>query len=201
MIRYWSKGWLWIIGMPVKKMGEPPPKGRYIVVVNHISYLDTFVLFHSIPGYFRPHGKKEISKIPVVGFIYKQIVIMVDRSNIHSRASSLRLLWHVLDCEGNIIIFPEGTFNETSNKLKEFYDGAFRLAINTQTKILPMIFPDTVSRWHYSGWWKFQPGINRAVYLKPVDAAGLTMTDLPALKQKVYKMMESELNKYKYPVP
>jgi 1-acyl-sn-glycerol-3-phosphate acyltransferase len=199
LIKYWCKGWLWITGMRVTLLGPRPAEGRYVVVVNHISYLDTLVIFPAIPGYFRPLGKKEISKIPIVGFIYKQIVIMVDRSNVHSRARSLRLLWRVLHREGNIIIFPEGTFNETNDVLKSFYDGAFRLAINTQKSILPIIFPDTVHRWHYSAWWKLWPGMNRAVYLPPVDVAGLTLADLPQLKEKVFDLMKTELKKYDYP--
>ncbi len=109
----------------------------------------------------------------------------------------MRLMWRVLHKEGNIIIFPEGTFNETTSTLKEFYDGAFRLAINTQTPILPMVFPDTVDRWHYSGWWKLWPGKNRVVYLEPVPVAGLKMADLPMLKQQVYAVMEAGLLKYK----
>jgi 1-acyl-sn-glycerol-3-phosphate acyltransferase len=197
IIRYWSEWWLWTIGMPVTLVGKRPPKGRYIVVANHISYMDPLVLFAAIPGYFRPLGKKEISVIPIVGFIYKQIVIMVDRSSLHSRARSMRLMWRVVHREGSIIIFPEGTFNETGNPLKEFYDGAFRLAINTQTPILPMIFPDTADRWHYSAWWKLWPGKNRVVYFEPVDIAGMTMADLPELKHKVYMLMENELIKYK----
>lgn len=196
IIRYWATGWLWAIGMPVTILGNRPKSGKYIVVANHISYLDTLVIFPAIPGYFRALGKKEISKIPVVGFIYKQIVIMVDRSNPHSRAKSLRLLWRVLHRESSIIIFPEGTFNETGATLKDFYDGAFRLAINTQTAIFPMVFPDTVQRWHYSGWWKLWPGKNRVVYLQPVSVTGLTMADLPILKQRVYNLMETELKKY-----
>lgn len=199
IIRTWSIAWLWLIGMPVKVSGKHPPKGKYIIVANHISYLDTLVIFPAIPGHFRPLGKKEISKIPVIGFIYKQVVIMVDRSNAHSRAKSMRLLWRVLNHEANIIIFPEGTFNETQSILKDFYDGAFRLAINTQTPIFPIVFPDTVNRWHYSGWWKFWPGINRAVRLEPIEVNGLAMEDLPALKQQVFLRMEAELKKYSYP--
>lgn len=201
LIRYWAVVWLWLIGMPVKVSGKQPPKGKYIVVANHISYLDTIVIFPAIPGHFRPLGKKEISKIPVIGFIYKQVVIMVDRSNAHSRAKSMRLLWRVLNHEANIIIFPEGTFNETGEILKEFFDGAFRLAINTQTPIFPVIFPDTVNRWHYSGWWKFWPGTNRAVHLEHVEVAGMTMDDLPELKQKVFKIMEVGLKEFNYPGP
>jgi len=197
IIRLWSIGWLWLIGMPVRISGKRPPEGRYIVVANHISYLDTLVIFPAIPGYFRALGKKEISRIPVIGFIYKQVVIMVDRNNIHSRARSMRLLWRVLHHEGNIIIFPEGTFNETGKPLKAFYDGAFRLAINTQTPIFPVIFPDTINRWHYSAWWKLWPGRNRAVYLQPIEVSGLTMKSLPMLKEQVYTAMETELMKYK----
>ena len=196
IIRYWAIVWLWMIGMRVKISGKRPSAGRYIIVVNHISYLDTIAIFPAIPGYFRALGKKEISKIPVFGFIYKQAVIMVDRSSAHSRAKSLRLLWRVLKNEGNIVIFPEGTYNETTHALKGFYDGAFRLAINTQTAIFPMVLPDTINRWHYSAWWKLWPGKNRAVYLPAVEAEGLTMDKLPELKQRVFKMMETELKKH-----
>ncbi len=199
LIGYWSVWWLWMLGMRVTKLGPPPPEGRYIYIANHISYLDVLVLFPAINGYFRPLGKKEISRIPVVGFIYRQIVIMVDRSSTRSRSRSLRLLWKVLHNEGNIIVFPEGTFNETGGPLKEFYDGAFRLAINTQAPIMPMVFPDTVNRWNYTAWWKFWPGQNRVEYLKPVPTAGLALADLPELKNRIFDDMSAALKKYNYP--
>ena len=195
IVRHWAFFWLWLIGMSVKVTGRYPVKGRYIIVVNHISYLDTLVIFPAIRGYFRTLGKKEISKIPVIGLIYKQMVILVDRDRHQSKAMSFRYMWRVLKNEGNIVIFPEGTFNETGNPLKDFYDGAFRLAINTKTPVLPLIFPDTVNRWDYSAWWKLWPGRNRAVFLEPVEVAGLTLENLPTLKQKVYGLMENELVK------
>ncbi len=195
IIRCWSIFWLWIIGMPVKVKGTVP-EGRYIIVANHISYMDTLIIFPAISSYFRPLGKKEISKVPGLGFIYKQIVILVDRSNAVSRAVSMRLMWRVLRKEGNIVIFPEGTFNETTDTLKSFYDGAFRLALNTQTDILPLILPDTVHRWHYSAWWKIWPGKNRAIFLKPVRVAGMEPGQVAELKQQVFDEMEAELVKY-----
>ncbi len=174
------------------------PEGKkFVIVANHISYLDTLVIFPAIPAYFRPLGKKEITRIPVIGFIYKQVVILVDRSNAVSRSRSMRLMWRVLNKEGNIVIFPEGTFNETPAPLKDFYDGAFRLAITTQTDILPVIFPDTVNRWHYSGWWKLWPGKNRAIFLQPISVAGMELSELPHLKKNVYELMEAALIKYK----
>jgi 1-acyl-sn-glycerol-3-phosphate acyltransferase len=195
----WGRGWFFILGMPVRISGPRPPEGRYVIAVNHISYLDTVLIFPALPGYFRALGKKEISKVPVLGFLYRQIVVMVDRSNAQSRAISMRLMYRALKKESNIIIFPEGTFNETEHKLKEFYTGAFRLAVSSQTPILPVIFPDTVHRWHYSHWWKVWPGKNRVVYLPPVSVAGLTMNDVPALKQHVHDIMKAALQPYNYP--
>ena len=199
ILKTWSTIWLALIGMPLVKRGVRPAKGRYIVVANHISYMDTIVIFPAMPGYFRVLGKKEFARIPVVGFIYKQLVILVDRSNNVSRAISMRLMWRVLRREGSIMIFPEGTFNETDAPLKSFYDGAFRLALTTGADILPIVFPDTLHRWHYSHWWKMWPGRNRVVYLPPVPVAGMTLEQLPELKTRVYGLMEAELQKYRQP--
>lgn len=190
---YWSIVWLWLIGMPVRKHGTLPTTGNFVIVANHISYLDTIVIYAAISRSFRPLGKKEMSKIPLFGLVYRQLVLMVDRSSAHSRAKSMRLMWKALKHECSVIIFPEGTFNETGAPLKSFYDGAFRLAVNTQTTILPVLFPDTVHRWHYSGWWKLWPGRNRAIFLPQVDVAGM---DTNRLKQKVFALMETELKKY-----
>ena len=197
IVKLWAESWLLVTGMRVTRSGPRPGAGRYVAVVNHSSYLDSVVLFPALPSYFRPLGKKEFSKIPVMGFLYKQLAIMVDRSSTESRAKSMKLMWRVLKNEADIIIFPEGTFNETDAPLKEFYNGAFKLAISSQTPILPMLFPDTVNRWHYSAWWKLRPGINRVIYLDAVPVAGMTVADIPMLKDKVYALMEAELLKYK----
>jgi len=197
IIHNWAKFWLLLIGMPMRRSKMRPPEGKYVVVANHISYIDAIVIFPAVPGYFRALGKKEFAKIPVVGFIYKQIVLMVDRSSAHSRAKSMRLMWRALKHECSILIFPEGTFNETPEPLKEFYDGAFRLAINAQTALLPILLPDTVDRWHYSAWWKLWPGKNRVVYMPPVSVEGYTVADIPVLKEQVKSLMEAELMRLK----
>jgi 1-acyl-sn-glycerol-3-phosphate acyltransferase len=63
-----------------------------------------------------------------------------------------------------IFIFPEGTFNETEKPLKDFYDGPFRLAIEMQTPIKPVLFIDTLDRLHYGGLLRLTPGPNRVVF-------------------------------------
>lgn len=192
----WARLWLWLAAMPVRCSGRAP-RGRFVVVANHVSYLDPIVIFDVLPWQFRPLGKKEIAKAPVFGFIYAQMALLVDRSSTHSRAKSMRLMWRVLRHECSIFIYPEGTFNETEELMAPFYDGAFRLAINTGVPILPMIFPDTKDRWHYSHWWKIWPGRNRALYLDPVPVEGLTMKDLPELKEKVRAIMAEAMGRYR----
>lgn len=196
IIQYWSRGWLLLIGMPVRVSGHFPKDQRFVIVANHISYLDTLNIFAAIPEYFRTLAKKEMVKIPVFGFVYKQVAILVDRSSVFSRGKSMRLMWRQLHHQGHIVIFPEGTFNETPAPTKEFFDGAFSLAIKAQTPILPLIFPDTVHRWHYSAWWKFWPGRNRAIFLEPVPVDGLTHDDLHTLRDEVRRRMDEALIQY-----
>jgi 1-acyl-sn-glycerol-3-phosphate acyltransferase len=96
----------------------------------------------------------------------------------------------------SIFIFPEGTFNETGQPVKEFFDGAFRIAIETQTPLKPVLFLDTHARQHYNSVFSLNPGRSRSVFLAPVPVAGLTSADLPALKKKVFAMMEEKLKEY-----
>jgi 1-acyl-sn-glycerol-3-phosphate acyltransferase len=138
-------------------------------------------------------GKAELAKVTVFGFLYRYVAIMVDRSSPDARKKSVLQLKSVLKKGISVFIFPEGTFNTTGQPLKEFYDGAFRIAIETQTPLLPLIFPDTIKRLHYSSIFSFRPGVCRAIFLATEPVEGLTITDLAALKERVYKKMETAL--------
>ncbi len=193
IVQHWSVGWLWLIGMRLRKTGAFPKGQKFVVIANHISYLDTINIYAAVPEYFRTLARKEMAAIPVFGFVYKQVAILVDRSSPESRSKSMRLMWRQLRNECHIALFPEGSFNETGAVMKDFYDGAFRLAIASQMPLLPLLFPDTERRWHYSKWYRLWPGRNRVIYLEPVPVAGLEMKDLPALKERVKEMMEKRL--------
>jgi 1-acyl-sn-glycerol-3-phosphate acyltransferase len=96
----------------------------------------------------------------------------------------------------SIFIFPEGTFNETGAPLKDFYDGAFRIALETETPIKPVLFVDTIHRLHFKSVLSLTPGISRVVFLEEVPVDGLSIQDLPQLKQKVYNVMKKGLMRY-----
>ncbi len=147
--------------------------------------------------HFRILGKAEMAKIPVFGFFYKNAVVMVDRDSAEKRARSVQRLKSVIRKGISVVIAPEGTFNTTTQPLKEFYDGAFRIAIETQTPIKPILFLDTYDRLNYKSVFTLTPGRSRAIYLEEISVTGLTATDVTMLKEKVYHVMESNLIAHK----
>jgi 1-acyl-sn-glycerol-3-phosphate acyltransferase len=65
--------------------------------------------------------------------------------------------------------------------------------------VLPVLFIDTVNRWHYSAWWKLWPGRNRVVFLEPVEVTNMGIEHLPQLKEMVKERMAAKLQEYGYP--
>src|SRR5207253_9916004 len=120
-----------------------------------------------------------------------------DRRDAEKRAESIREMKDFISHKISIFIFPEGTFNETEAPLKAFFDGAFRIAIETETPIKPVLFIDTVDRLHFRSIFTLTPGKCRVVFMDEVPVQGLTMEDLPALKQQVHDMMDSGLRRYR----
>lgn len=195
----WARLWYGCIFIRHKEIYEVAhDKSRqYIFVANHRSYMDIPALVRTMHQPVRVLGKHEMVKFPVFGWIYKAAAIIVDRSSSEKRAKSVRALKAALKHGISIFIFPEGTFNETNAPLKDFYDGAFRIAIETQTPIKPLLFIDTVDRLHWRGIFELTPGRSAVVFMKEIDVSEYTMKDMNILKQNVYEIMEEGLKRYR----
>jgi len=116
---------------------------NYIVVCNHNSMMDVPVSSPGIPGPNKTIAKIEMTKIPVFGMIYKRGSVLVDRKSDQSRKDSFNEMKRVLELGMHMCIYPEGTRNKTDNPLKEFHEGAFRLAVQTGKPIMPAIIFNT----------------------------------------------------------
>jgi 1-acyl-sn-glycerol-3-phosphate acyltransferase len=195
----WSDMWFFMIGIRHKNIYETPHDAdeSFIYVSNHISYLDIPAIVQTFRKPLRPLGKAESAKIPVFGFIYKNSIVTVDRSNPANRAKSVLLLKSILKRGISVLVFPEGTFNETGQPLKKFYDGAFRVAIETGTPVKPVLMLDTYDRMNYRSIFCLQPGKNRSVFLEAIPTAGLSAEDISLLRDKVHAIMEEKLRAYK----
>jgi 1-acyl-sn-glycerol-3-phosphate acyltransferase len=194
----WADLWLFSIGVYHRNMYEVPHdrSRQYIFVANHLSYFDAPVLVKTVRQPVRVLGRSEMSRLPFFGFIYRNAIVTVDRSSQKNRARSVRILKSVLRKGISIFIFPEGTLNETGRPLKDFYDGAFRIAIETQTPIKPILLLDSFNRLHYQSILSLSPGRSRSVFLKEISVEGLHSHDVNTLKEKVFSLMEKKLIEY-----
>ena len=165
----------------------------HIYVGNHGSYLDAIAVCISIPQYFSALGKVEITKVPIFGLIYRRIVVLIDRSSKESREQSVAVLKKEIADGQSILIFAEGTMNQTERPLADFYDGAFRIAIETQTPIIPFVMINNRKLLPRKDPLKARPGLITTIFLPEVSVIGLTMDDVPVLKRKVYDLMENAI--------
>jgi len=195
----WADIWFFLVFIRHRNiyMEKPDDTASYIFVANHISYLDSAIIPKTFRHPIRPLGKVEMSKIPIFGFIYRNTIVTVDRSSAAQRSKSVQQLVSVLHKGISILVFPEGTFNKTGDALKEFYDGAFRIAIETKTPIRPVLFLDSYDRMNYKTIFSLNPGRSRSLFLELVPVEGLTLNDVGALKEKVFVQMEKALRENK----
>lgn len=191
---FFMKAWSWVFSklnfIPYEIVGrENIEKHRaYICVSNHTSYLDLPGIAMTIRGQFRPLAKKELLKIPVFGWITRVTCVVVDRSSNESRKKSMQYLKHILDLGINILIFPEGTQNRTKEIMQPFYDGAFRIAIETQQPLLPMVVIGA-GKLMPPGKFTIKPGKIKIVAGEAIETAGLTLDNLNELKDKTRTVM------------
>ncbi|MBK6263426.1 1-acyl-sn-glycerol-3-phosphate acyltransferase [Marivirga sp. S37H4] len=167
---------------------------NYIFVVNHTSFLDTVAMPQAV-GSFKALAKKELKKIPIFGFIIRAVTEVVDRSSPQSRQESTNRLNKVLKEEGSILVFAEGTMNRTDQPLQRFYDGAFRIAIDAQAKIIPIVVLGA-GKLMKPGSLLMKPGKVEVKIMPPVSAKGLTNKDIVTLKTTVYRQMEEKVIEY-----
>ncbi len=196
--RLWADLWFFFIFIFQKRIYEVPHdrSKSYIFVSNHISYLDAAILPKAYRQPIRPLGKVEMSKVPVFGFIYRMAIVTVDRSSAVNRANSVRVLKSIIGKGISVMVFPEGTFNMGTTPLKEFYDGAFRVAIETQVPIKPVLFLDAYRRLNYKSLFSLTPGLNRILYLDEIPVHTYTIADVSSLKEQVFAIMEKKMIEY-----
>ncbi len=187
--KIWMRVFFFLSGCRLKIIGEEHfEKGQnYIVVSNHNSLMDVPLTTPFIPGPNKTIAKSEMAKIPVFGLIYKRGSILVDRLDKNSRRQSFKLMKDVLKMGMHVCIYPEGTRNKTELPLKAFHDGAFRLAVETGTPIIPTLMFNTKKVLPAGKAFFFWPAKMKLHFLPPVPVhAG---DNYEALKEKLYLLM------------
>lgn len=189
--RIWMGIYLPLVGVRLKIKGRDNfKKGEnYVVVCNHNSLMDVPVTSPGIPGGNKTIAKIEMAKIPLFGLIYKRGSVLVNRKSEESRLKSYAYMRQVLNMGLHMCIYPEGTRNKTNNPLKEFKDGAFRLAIETKKPIIPAVLFNTKTVMPQNKKFFFWPSKIEMHFLEPVSVDGLQIEHAKHLKDKVFELM------------
>ena len=119
-----------------------PKRTSYVLVANHTSYIDPFVMLRVSKNPFVFVGKKELVKIPIFGYLYKRAAIMVNRSDKKSRWEVYGRAEKKLALGYSICVFPEVSYEDDTVFLNPFKRGAFKIAIDHQLPVVPMVFYD-----------------------------------------------------------
>src|SRR5690606_6605238 len=138
--RIWSTFFFTLIAIRVRYVNRDLIKSdqQYIIVSNHFSYLDIPVL-----GFINKDivfvGKSSLGKIPLFGYMFRNLHIAVDRKSLKSRADSILRTKQALEEGSSVVMFPEGGITSTAPPLMgRFKDSAFKIAIEKQIPIIPV---------------------------------------------------------------
>jgi 1-acyl-sn-glycerol-3-phosphate acyltransferase len=159
------------------------PRRPYVVVSNHESFADILLISH-LPWDMKWLSKAELFRIPVMGWLMHLAGdVPVKRGFGPSAAEAMARCREVLTRRVSVMIFPEGTRSRTA-ELLPFKDGAFRLAIDANVPILPLALHGTGPALPKHDW-RFGRSTAVVEVLEPVETAGLTPADVPALKERI----------------
>lgn len=187
--KIWMIAWLHLVGCPLRVKGKKNFKKNtaYIVACNHNSMLDIPISCPFIPGANKTIAKDSFTKVPLFGWFYRKGAVLVNRKSEISRRKSFDEMKKVLSMGMHMSIYPEGTRNRTIEPLKKFYDGAFKLAVATNTAIIPTIIFNSKKALPVNKSFYFIPHKLEMHYLEPVPVGSQTADEL---KEKVFQIMK-----------
>jgi len=200
MVRLWAKVLIYGMGFRLKIQADEvlDRNKSYMFCPNHASLMDPFVLIALSKNPIVFVGKQEFVKIPIFGFFYKRVVIMVDRSSPKSRKRVYEMAKKRLKNGVSMAIFPEGLVPTENVILAPFKNGAFSLAIEYEIPIVPQVYLDgkRLFSWDF---FKGGPGVFRIRQHKFIQTKDLEQSDMQKLKEKTFNIIYNDLvNDKKY---
>ena len=166
----WSRSSGLITPMFVKVKGREniDKKQSYVIVANHQSQYDIFLLYGWLGIDFRWIMKKELRKAPFIGYASAKVGhIFIDRSSPRAAMESIEAAKKQLVNGVSVVIFPEGTRSRTG-KLRPFKKGAFKIAHQLELPLLPVTLIGT-NKIMGSGFLNVMPGSVKLIIHKPID--------------------------------
>lgn len=134
-LKIWSRIALFFLNVKVERSGHSQLKS-VIIMPNHRSYIDIFLVQAYSPASIV--AKREIGKWPILGLSVPLVrMILVDRRKMSSKLETMKQISHEIEQGGSVILFPEGT-THFGPLTKTFQAGSFKIAVQTNTAIVPV---------------------------------------------------------------
>ncbi|MEJ2582111.1 MAG: lysophospholipid acyltransferase family protein [Acidobacteriota bacterium] len=168
------------------------PKQSYVLVSNHQSQYDIFLLYGWLGIDFKWVMKEELRSVPFIGRSCQRLGhIFIDRSNHLAALAALESAKEKIVDGTSVMFFPEGT-RSRDGKLKPFKRGAFRMALDLGLPILPLTVTGTRDVLP-AGTIDLMPGSARLIIHPPISVEGMTVEDCPQLSRHVREVIASSL--------
>lgn len=190
----WARGLAWITPMRVEVKGREhiDPAQSYVLVSNHQSQYDIFLLYGWLGVDFKWVMKQELRKVPGIGVACERLGhIFIDRSNHAAAIATLEDAKTKIVDGTSVIFFPEGT-RSRDGKLKRFKRGAFRMALDLGLPILPLTVTGTRDVLP-AGTSDLLPGSASLIIHEPVPVSDLVPSDCLRLSDQVREIIASSL--------
>lgn len=199
--RRWSGLLLRLVRMRLSVHGAIPDFNdgrRYILLSSHASHYDIPASFVALPGSIRMLAKKELFRIPLFGAAIRAAEFpSVDRHHRHQAVKDLQTARQMM--ESGIVLWaaPEGT-RSRDGQLLPFKKGCFRLALDTNALIVPMVFRG-IHEVLPARTWRFNLGLPVQLHIgTPIDASRYSVEQLAELMAQTRLSMQELLGE---PVP
>ncbi len=166
---------------------------NYVLVANHQAMLDILCCAIAAPFLFKFLAKKELTKLPLFGYIVRWFCVVVDRKNAASRKESFENMKAALAQDFSVFIAPEGTRNQTDAPLQKFYDGAFRLAIETQKPLLVLTLVNPKDLNDPRKKMDLSSGVVDCYFDVAIETVGMGLEDVPKVEEQVRQLMLKHL--------
>jgi len=184
LVRRWSARLLGICRVRVERARGPAALDHALVVANHISWLDIFVINATLPCRFV--AKAEIRAWPVLGWLVAQAgTVFIARGNRRELRHIFKGLVDALDQRQRVAFFPEGT-TASQGQLLPFHANLFEAAIDAAVPVQPcaLSYLDVRGGWHaavdYTGDTSFVDSILRVLGGEPIVARLASLAPIPA---------------------
>lgn len=190
-----GRNWLRLSGMQVQVRGREQldPNRSYVFVANHRSYLDTATLFAFLGRRIGMISKKEVLKVPILGYGMGYVNIMaIDRTNRERAIKTMEAATERLRSGISFGVFAEGT-RASPGEFLRFKKGAFYMAAQAGVPIVPVAIKNTDVLMG-KGTGEARMGTIEMVLLKPVETGGVSSDEeVQRLLDHVQHLIAGEL--------